>query len=377
MGTYGYDKAFLEKNKIDILELKSTDGNSKLLISPAWQGRVVTSSAAGDEGSSFGWINYSLVESGKTNPKFNPFGGEERLWLGPEGGPFSVYFRKGLKQDFVNWCVPSVIDTEPFDIISRDEQSVAFFRQASLTNASGTDLKLNIERNISLLSPDDVSSKLGINIPSSLKMIAYETNNKITNTGEEEWTKESGVLSIWMLSMLNSSLSTTVFIPYKTEVEGLIVNDDYFGKVPVERLIVDEGIIFFQADGKLRSKIGIPPGRAKNICGSYNSESKVLTLIWFNLPSGSAEYLNGKWGEQDNPFAGDAVNSYNDGPLEDGSVMGPFYELETSSPAALLKPLESLSHIQNVIHLQGDEKELGVIVNALFSIELSEIAGKF
>ena len=52
-----------------------------------------------------------------------------------------------------------------------------------------------------------------------------------------------------------------------------------------------------------------------------------------------------------NPYSGDALNSYNDGPLEDGSQMGPFYELETSSPAAALKPGESITHSQITIHL--------------------------
>lgn len=61
--------------------------------------------------------------------------------------------------------------------------------------------------------------------------------------------------------MFNPSPETTVFIPYSPNAEGVVVNDDYFGKVPAERLIVDERTIYFQCDGKYRSKIGIPPGR--------------------------------------------------------------------------------------------------------------------
>ena len=49
----------------------------------------------------------------------------------------------------------------------------------------------------------------------------------------------------------------------------------------------------------------------------------------------SFSYVNGQWGPQEDPFAGDVINSYNDGPVEDGSIMGPFYEIETSSPGGL------------------------------------------
>jgi hypothetical protein len=53
--------------------------------------------------------------------------------------------------------------------------------------------------------------------------------------------------------------------------------------------------------------------------------------------------------------------------------MGPFYELETSSPAAALKPGESLSHIQYTMHLTGDLKSLDSITRQLFGVGLEEI----
>ena len=65
---------------------------------------------------------------------------------------------------------------------------------------------------------------------------------------------------------------------------------------------------------------------------------------------------------QEDPFAGDVINSYNDGPVEDGSIMGPFYEIETSSPGAELAPGASLVHTQKVIHIQGKDEQLVPIV---------------
>ena len=63
--------------------------------------------------------------------------------------------------------------------------------------------------------------------------------------------------------------------------------------------------------------------------------------------------------------------------MEDGSIMGPFYEIETSSLAAELYPNESIRHIQRIIHLQGEEADLAGLVRDLFKLELQEISGKF
>ena len=35
------------------------------MVIPAWQGRVMTTSASGDEGDSYGWINYRFINEGK------------------------------------------------------------------------------------------------------------------------------------------------------------------------------------------------------------------------------------------------------------------------------------------------------------------------
>ena len=53
------------------------------------------------------------------------------------------------------------------------------------------------------------------------------------------------------------------------------------------------------------------------------------------------------------------INSYNDGPTEDGGKpLGPFYELETSSPALSLNAGESGTHIQRTFHFEGKEVDL-------------------
>jgi len=376
-GTYAYDMAFLKEHKMDVVELSDETGRACLAVSPALQGRVLTSSANGGEGNSFGWINYKLINSGKVSQQFNPYGGEERFWLGPEGGPFSIYFAEGKEQVFENWRVPSVLDTEAFEIKKQSKMAIEFSKSAMLKNAAGTEFNLLIDRKVRLLTSDTLESLFKVKFPKELQTIAYQSENSITNKGDNAWTKDGGLLSVWMLSMFNPTASTTVFIPYKQRGTGTIVNDDYFGQVPADRLKADNGVIYFKIDGKLRSKIGVSPDRATELCGSYDSEQKVLTLLWSSLPEKAKPYVNSKWGKQDDPFKGDAVNSYNDGPVADGSVMGPFYEIETSSPAAELSPGETLNHMQRIVHLQGDEAELALVVKALFNLDLAAIKSQF
>ncbi len=377
MGSYAYDAKFLKDHGIEFMELVSDDGQSKVMVIPSWQGRVMTSSASGDDGDSYGWINYRFIGDGIVSDQFNPVGGEERFWLGPEGGPYSLYFKEGEDQIYDNWIVPSVIDTEAFDVKSQTPEEIHFEKDAKLTNASGTVFDMKIDRIVSLMDSEDVSKEFGIELADGIKMVAYKSDNKITNTGDKAWTKDKGLVSIWMLGCFNPTPTTTVFIPYNEDAEGHIVNDEYFGKIPEDRLIKENGMIYFKIDGLFRSKLGLPASRATNLCGSYDSSKGVLTILWCDLPENESNYVNGQWGPQDDPYGGDVINSYNDGPVEDGSIMGPFYEIESSSPGAELAPGASLNHTQKIVHIQGSDEQLAPIVQKLFGADLNVIKTKF
>ncbi len=376
VGTYAYDVVFLSRHGIETIELKDTASGSRVLVAPGLQGRVMTSASGGEKAAGYGWVNYRLISSGELSKQFNPVGGEERLWLGPEGGPFSIYFKPGADQVFSNWIVPKELDTEPFDVVEKSQEKILFRKDFSLTNVSGTVMNIGISRSVRILSKTGIEQTLNLKLAPELNFVAFESVNTLTNNGSNNWNQKEGVLSLWMLCMFNPSEEGVVFIPYQqgsVDELGKIVTDDYFGKVPSDRLIVKDGIIFFKTDGKYRSKIGIPPGRAMPYCGSYDSKNKALTLLWYSKPEVPGEYVNSVWGDQDDPLSGDVVNSYNDGPTNDGSVMGPFYEIESSSPAAMLKSGEKLTHTQRIFHISGDEKHLGAITEKLFNLSIEEI----
>lgn len=372
-GTYVYDLAFLKKNTPGLVELVSDSGNSKLVISGKYQGRVMTSTAAGDSGNSFGWINYDLIASGQTKPHINPVGGEERIWLGPEGGQYSIYFRKGDTFDLAHWWVPGFIDTTTYQLVSSDKKNAVFSTKASFTNYSGTEFSVAITRKISLLDKSQLEAKLGISIPTGVDFVAFETDNQLKNNGTYEWKKESGLLSIWLLGMMNPSDQTKVIIPFKPGANiRSYITDNYFGAIPANRLEVKDSLLYFRADGKSRGKIGISPKIAKPMAASFDFSKNILTLIIPQVDP-NAPYVNSKWEIQKNPYEGDVINSYNDGPQKDGSQLGPFYEIESSSPVRELRRGAVQEYKQTTCHFQGDYKALGELAKAVLGVNLDEV----
>jgi len=138
------DVAFL-RQRLEVVVLGSAEG-PRVAVVPAWQGRVVTSTVGGPEAPSYGWINRELAASGKLLPHMNAFGGEDRFWLGPEGGQFSIFFKQGDPFDLPHWQTPALIDSEAWAVAERTPLQVAFRRDSHLVNYSGTRFDFRIER---------------------------------------------------------------------------------------------------------------------------------------------------------------------------------------------------------------------------------------
>ncbi len=142
--------------------------------------------------------------------------------------------------------------------------------------------------------------------------------------------------------------------------------------------VVKDDVLFFSADGQFRSKIGINPRRSKSVLGSYDAANRVLTIVQFTQPRGVTDYVNSLWKIQDNPFGGDAANTYNDGvPSPGAKPLGPFYELESSSPAAALAPGQSLTHVHRTMHLTGSEASLDAVAKSVLGVSLAQIQSAF
>ena len=132
-----------------------------------------------------------------------------------------------------------------------------------------------------------------------------------------------------------------------------------------------------RADGNYRSKIGISQRRARNVLGSIDFQNNVLTLVQFSMPADPTQelYMNNQWGGPSaEPYKGDVANSYNDGPPAPGKKgLGPFYEVESLSPARHLKTGESLSHQHRTIHIQADAAALADLAKEVLGVELEKV----
>lgn len=374
-GSFGYDKEFLQKKDSGLVLLQSGDGLSQVIVSAKYQGKVFTSTADGLEGKSYGWVNYKAFE-GPEDPHMNAYGGEDRLWLGPEGGIFSLYFKPGAKMEFDNWKTPAAIDTEPWTLVNSSKSSVSMSKEMQLLNYAGTTLQIKLDRSVNLLEKENIQSELGVQVPSTVKSVAFQTVNSLTNTGGQAWNEKTGAPCMWNLDMLAPSDTCIIVIPYNENATGKVATTDYFGEIEKDRIKYSNGILYFKADGKSRGKLGLSPQRAKTMAGSYDAINQVLTIVKFDLHR-EGKYLNQEWRTDRAPFSGDAVNAYNDGPLADGNQMGPFYELESVSPAAFLKPGEAQVHHHSVFHFSGDKEALNEISQKLLGVSIKEIENKF
>ncbi len=377
--TFGQDVEFLNQF-VETIVLSR--GSSKIVVVPSYQGRTMTSTSGGSAGQSYGYINHDHIASGKHDPQINLYGGEDRMWISPEGGQFSLFFDPDAALEYANWRTPKVLDTEPFDVVAQNDHSVRLTRKAVISNYSRFDFHLQMDRQVELLDEAAASEKLGVALD-GLNLVFHQSQNRVTNVGQQPWRQNSGLIGIWMLCMNKPSPNATLMVPFKqgpVDQLGPIVNADYFGKLDESRLNIDttDGLIYFLGDGQLRSKLGLTFERVTPRLGSWDPQRGIFSIVEFNLPETAPHgYTNNLWEIQDDPFAGDVINCYNDGPNESGGMLGGFFELETISPALALSPGESYNHIHRTIRMEGDRTALDRVALATFGVNLDRIEAVF
>ena len=375
MQNFDADVEFLTEHGAKPRVLEAPSGG-RIVISGTYQARVMTS-AVEPHGASLGFVNRSFIEAGKTGTAFDNYGGEDRFWLGPEGGQYALYFAPGKPFQFDNWQTPHAFQEGAWREQPSTASSAVFEQSLRLLNYAGTALELDVRRQITLLGPEQAATALGLDLPADVKWVGFKTDNTITNRGPT-WTEAKGIPSVWILGMFNPAPGTRIIAPFETRGTGDVVSDKYFGKVPPDRLLVDrdKGFVLFKADGQARGKIGLSPARAKPVLGSYSAEGKTLTIVRFSKPAGAKRYVNNLWEISKQPYGGDVSNAYNDGPVEPGKPsLGGFYELESSSPALPLKSGEALTHTHETYHFVGSDSALSAIAARALGVDLADVVG--
>jgi hypothetical protein len=366
-GSIDDDLAFLRAHgPVDVL---AAPGGGSVVVSARWQGRVMTS-AVEPHGRSLGFVHRAFLEAGKTGTAFDNSGGEDRFWLGPEGGQFGLYFPPGAAFSIDTWQTPHAMQEGEWDVRSRDAEHVTFVRRMHVENWSRTSFDVAVERTVRVLEESDVRARFGEPPPPGTRWVAFESDNAITNAGSTPWTRDTGLLSVWILGMYAPAADARIVIPFDPAASGPVVNDAYFGKIPADRLRVHEqaGWLDFVADGKQRGKIGVSPARARPVLGSYTPSLDLLTLVTYTHPERAPEgYVNSAWAQQAAPYGGDAVT----GPGKPS--LGGFYEIESSSPAAALGPGQTLRHVHTTLHVTGPRASLDPLARRVLGMSLEEL----
>jgi len=376
--TFAEDLALLCERAPAVV-LASEDGQAQVAFAPLYQGRAMTSSLDGAEGRSLGWINRAQVASGERTPHMCVWGGEDRFWVGPEGGQHGIFFPPGAPFSFEHWQVPEAIDWGGWEVLEVASDSARFHQRALFQSWSGTLFEATLERAVRLLGRRELAAHLGLELSDKVRAVGFQSDNTLENVGPEPWTRKHGLLSIWTIGMFPASDACTVVVPFRKGHErelGPIVRSDYFHLPGPDRLAVErrKGALFLRADGRFRSKLGVPRPRAHPWLGSWDEGSAVLTLVHYDLPEEASEYVDARWKRHADPYDGDVVNAYNDGPPDSSTAaMGSFYELESSSPVHPLAPGEHLRHLHRTIHLAGPESALDRVAQATLGVKLEEI----
>jgi len=275
--------------KAMVIELLSDNKKGRIAISPEIQGKVLTTDIA-------------------------EIGGEERLWFGPLGSQHSFYFQQLKPFNGGNWLVPPSLSTEPYHLKKFVSKEVLLSKQITLTNFIGTEFNFEVLRKIRLLEQEDVENNLNIKIKNGLSYVAYESINSIQNKDDKPWKKETGLVSVWNLNMFKGSDETVVIIPLINEVSMDKIYK-YLGPLDQSRIQLKQNSLLFKADGKYRSKIGVPHEMAPKIYGSYSKDKERLTIVQYRKTI-ETDYSNSDISIQDNPYEGEIIPIYNDGRMD-------------------------------------------------------------
>lgn len=342
--------------------LKDSTSKSAIAIIPAWQGRVITSSVE-ENGRSFGWLNYSTIENGKAD-EFSTYGGEDRFLLGPEPTPV-IDTTVSENGDAVtkHATPPALPSTRTLQQVSSAKGITVLEGAIGIQSKNGNTLHTSVSRTISLLSRRDLHNYLGADIHRSMRAVGFHSDNIIINSGDHRWDTAYGTTSIRIRGVFPVTQASIAIIPLRPG--GTVENS---AALPKERFLIKNNIAFFRADGNLSAEIGVKQQSALNYVGLYDPEREVLTVVQFTLPRNPAFYL----GETMEDNRAEVLTIRNNGP-ENPYARGRFMEIQSASPAALLKPKGRMQHFHRTIHLQGSEKHLGEITKKLFGVTVKEL----
>jgi len=409
------------ESKTKVLELYDRFG-ARVAVCPEWNGRVMTSTGDGLDGTSYGLIHVAGIDA--KDPSRNFFGGEDQLMLSPEGGLFSLYdeSKPSAFSTSRHHCRPQGFQEGPFTVDTVPPDPIRMRRSVRMTNAIGTMFDFDIVRTVRLLNSADIDRIFGNPVAVSLEQadvsfVGFETINTLHNHGAP-LARESGLVSIRIRSMFNSGQETVAIVPFRVGDDaelGPTICADFFGTAPHGRLRFLPQAALLRADSKYRCQIGASRKRVLPFLGSLDFRIGLMTLTTFTLPPEPWEYdyLSNAYCETaDNAapdfvstqeyfhrksavcqtneaeivpeadskaqlYSGEVIRAYNHGPSTPGETPTVrFYAFDVFSPAWKLNRGESLTHHQFTAHINADNQTLAYIARTVLGVDYDRVYEK-
>ncbi|MBL8693056.1 MAG: hypothetical protein JNJ88_03075 [Planctomycetes bacterium] len=344
-------------------ELRHEESSARTFVAPELEGRVMTT-AIGSIASA-AWMDPRAFALRGSASRFHNYGGQDRLWIGPEGGDFGWFFDPGAPCEGSHWRVPSELNVGPMEVVDASHWDVHMQRSLTLTNRRGDRFSGRLERSVRVLSRNFAHRLLKAPIPDEVTMAAAVTTNRLLC----ESRSGAPLVHLWSLSQLPASPRAVVMAPLgpgdpaagRPEVE-----DRYFGKIPEERLWREGSVLCMRADGRRTSKFGIGAHASTGFAGSFSPEQELLTIAAFPVQR-TEPYANNLWtATAAAPFGGDVFQSYN-------SDDGRFFELESVSPARFLEPAQELSHWHATLFAVGPRRKLSDLARSVLGSCLTDL----
>jgi hypothetical protein len=382
MQEFSKDLALIKKHTQAIV-LSSQGQPAKVVVTPALQGRVLTSTAGAEKGVAFGWFDRkALATMSIGKPAVSVLGGEDRLLVGPEGTKFSFFYPAGTELAFPQRKIPGPLDLEGFEVVQTNADSVLMRKNLTLVNRAGNSFAVEIQREVRMLTTMEVQKLFGMMLPDTVKFVAYQTDNRLIHKGGEPWSPDKGLVSLRVLGAQTASPTAVAVVPYHKPAdvpkEEKVFHDNLLGVVPEDRVAQDDNAVYFLADSKELGKVGVISKYSSGVAGSYDPSNKVLTVIHTDKPDGNVAYAGARLDESQPILGGESIYLLNEGPLgEGGKSRGRFFVLETASPAPALKPGEALRHVQRTVHFQGSPEELDLIIQTTLKTSRERIEAAF
>jgi len=295
-------------------------GKSRVLVS-SYQSQIITSSANGDDGYSYGWLDPKVIQKNKAEKTTFFYGGEDRFWLNPLGSKYSLFYGQN-KIIQKNWKVPDLFLKEIFTKIDETSNSVTFKKE----------------------------------------------NTTIVNNKGGDWSEEKGLITPWTIGMFKGTSTSIGIFPYHNKLSSLKLSTYFFSPTENRHTISNEAV-YFKTDGAKRSKIGLKAGHCRPIIGNYDYQHNRLTIIQYTFVP-NRNFLSSDEESLAIPYEGDVVNSYNNAKSDGKST---FFELETTAPGTILKKNEAINHTHRTFHFEGDQKALNVISKSVLGCDLSKL----